>query len=114
MNDLYKSFQSGFSLADIFRQLAKDEEEAKREFHEDNGYFIFNERKGNMSKFNKGSYIIGSVVGDSLSFSQFPKVHTDLVSVKQEAERLAKVNPGKEFIVVQIAGKVQAVGVAWS
>ena len=59
-------------------------------------------------------YIIGSVVGANYSFSTTPKIHATLSLAKAEAERLAKGNTTKRFVVVKIEGTVQATGVAWS
>ena len=60
-----------------------------------------------------GSYIIGSVTGESVSFATTPKVHLSKTDAQAEAERLARANPGKEFILVKVEGRVKVNGVQW-
>lgn len=59
-------------------------------------------------------YVIGSVISDRLSFSSFPKIHKSLAEVRTETERLAKANPGKTFIYLEIVSSCTAGGVVWS
>jgi hypothetical protein len=69
----------------------------------------------NSSATNQKGYIIGSrTVTNNISFATAPKVHDSETSAKREAERLAKANPGKKFVVVQIVGEVVSGGVSWS
>lgn len=60
-----------------------------------------------------GSYIIGSVAGEQVSFNTNPKVHGNKVDAQAEAERLARANPGKEFLLVRVEGRVKVDGVQW-
>ena len=60
-----------------------------------------------------GSYIIGSVSGESISFATTPKIHTNKNEAQAEAERLARSNPGKEFLLVRVEGRVKVDGVQW-
>lgn len=62
----------------------------------------------------KGDFIIGSINGANVSFANQPKVHSNFMSASQEAERLAKSSPGKQFVVVEIKGIVQVQNVVWS
>lgn len=59
-------------------------------------------------------YIIGTRNGANFSFSATPRVHPNEKEAKAEAERLAKSNPGKRFVVVKLVGSVVASGVNWS
>ena len=59
-------------------------------------------------------YTIGSVTLSGLSFSTFPKIHKSLAEVRTETERLAKTNPGKTFVYLEIKGNCTAGGVQWS
>lgn len=62
----------------------------------------------------KNKYIIGSVTSSGVvSFSANPKEHTDQVAAFKEAERLARENPNKEFIVAKIVGQVTTQSVVW-
>lgn len=63
----------------------------------------------------RGNYLIGSVASDGrISFADYPKYHRKQDEAKVEAERLAKANPGKTFIVVMVAGTVVSTGVQWN
>ncbi len=67
-----------------------------------------------MEEQNMAKYIIGTCTNGNFSVSPNPAEHTNLALAKREAERLATVNPGKEFVVLKIEGKVKAQTVAWS
>lgn len=60
-----------------------------------------------------GSYIVGSVAGESISFATTPRVHPTKAEAATEAERLARANPGKEFLLVKVEGRVKVDGVQW-
>lgn len=63
----------------------------------------------------RGNYLIGSIASDGrISFADYPKYHRKQDEAKIEAERLAKANPGKTFIVVMVAGTVVSTGVQWN
>ena len=59
-------------------------------------------------------YIVGSVTLSGLSFAAYPKIHKSLAEVRTETERLAKTNPGKTFVYLEIKGNCTAGGVQWS
>ena len=48
------------------------------------------------------NYIVGSITNGEYSFSRKPAKHSNLRSAELEAERLAKSNPGKKFIVARL------------
>lgn len=60
-----------------------------------------------------GKFIIGSRQGVRMSISSEPKIHTNVNEAKQEAERLARLDPAKAFVVLAVVGEVQAQGIAW-
>ncbi len=60
-----------------------------------------------------GGFIVGSRSGDQFSFSPTPRVHSTLFDAKTEAERLAKLQPAKRFVVMGLMGSVKASGVTW-
>ena len=50
-----------------------------------------------------GGFIIGSFSESTgLSFSSNPTVHVDAASANREVDRLAKLNPNKFFVSVQL------------
>lgn len=59
-------------------------------------------------------FIIGTRDGEGFSVSTRPHIHLSLHEARQEAERLAKTNPNKKFVVMKIEGQVVASGVTWS
>lgn len=63
----------------------------------------------------KGDLIIGSIhkTTGALSFSANPKVQPNFLTASQEAERLAKLNTEKKFVVVEVKGIVSVNNVAW-
>lgn len=58
--------------------------------------------------------IIGSEVNGVLSFSSNPKIHRSWDSAKAEAERLARTNVGKRFVIAELKASVVVGGVNWS
>lgn len=63
----------------------------------------------------RGNYLIGSITNNGgISFAEYPKVHKNQTDAKIEAERLARLNPSKKFLVVMVAGTVIAQGVQWN
>ena len=67
-----------------------------------------------MLRLTNGTFIVGSISDVGLSISKEPKEHATAVIAKREAERLAKSDGSKEFVVLQVVGTVKAVGVTWS
>lgn len=59
-------------------------------------------------------FIIGTVNGANMSISQTPVVHLSELSARQEAERLAKANPGKRFVLMELKGICFVNNVAWN
>jgi hypothetical protein len=59
-------------------------------------------------------YIVGSVTLSGLTFAPYAKIHKSLADVRTETERLAKLNPGKTFVYLEIRGNCTAGGVKWS
>ena len=58
-------------------------------------------------------WILGSVTNGVFSFSQNPKLHLTEATANAEIERLARVNPGKTFVKVQVQAYVTAGGIQW-
>lgn len=53
----------------------------------------------------RNNFIIGSVSADgTLSFSNNPMLHVTASAARAECARLARINPGKLYIFVQLAG----------
>lgn len=53
----------------------------------------------------KHSYIVGSVSAhEGLSVAQTPVIHATIIEARAECQRLAKLNPGKNFIALQLGG----------
>ena len=50
----------------------------------------------------KHSYIVGSVSEAGLSIAEAPVVHANITEARAECARLAKLNPGKNFIALQL------------
>lgn len=71
------------------------------------------EKDMNANSIKTGSFIIGSIGPNGLSFANHPMVHGDSLSAKMEAERLAKSNQGKKFIVVEVKGIAEVANVVW-
>ena len=66
------------------------------------------------------AYIIGAIGNKEAgawsiawSIAKNPVKHNSLSEAKFEAERLAKANPQTKFVVLEIKGAVEAVGVRW-
>lgn len=59
-------------------------------------------------------FIIGTIAGANISISQTPVVHLSELSASLEAERLARANPGKRFILMELKGICFVDNVAWS
>ena len=64
---------------------------------------------------NKGKFIIGSAnkVSGEMSMSANPRVHKTMQEAMQEAERLAKLDQTKKFIIFTIGRNVTVDGVVW-
>ena len=75
---------------------------------------FLNVMENEMNDLQRGKYIIGSVTVHGISFAPKPKVHSTMPEAQAEAERLARTNPGKEFFVARIEGRVVASGVRWN
>lgn len=78
---------------------------------------IMQQRRVDMTKneVRTGTFIVGSISSaGEISFSSTPRVHETHQEARLEAERLAKNNPGKEFLVSEIKGRVRANAVNWS
>lgn len=61
-----------------------------------------------------GNFIVGSIDAQGkFSATSSPKLHLSRDSAKAESERLAKLNPAKSFVVLEISGIVQASNVVW-
>lgn len=58
-------------------------------------------------------FMIGTVQGTALSFAKTPTIHTTEASVKSEAERLARLQPGIKFVIVKVCNVVVASSVSW-
>lgn len=67
----------------------------------------------NANSIKTGGFIIGSIGPNGLSFANHPMVHGDSLSAKMEAERLAKTNQGKKFVVVEVKGIAEVANVVW-
>lgn len=67
----------------------------------------------NANEIKRGDFIVGSIGVNGLSFANHPKIHKDSLSAKLEAERLAKTNQGKKFVVVEVKGVVEVANVVW-
>ena len=63
------------------------------------------------SPFKK--YVIGTVRGNSLSFSSNPKIHDSRTDADSEALRLAHTAPGTRFAVCQVVSTVCIGEVSW-
>lgn len=57
-------------------------------------------------KDDNGKFIIGTIDGQTVSFSNTPRVHESYQQVTDEAERLARSNPSKTFIVAKLIEQV--------
>ena len=63
---------------------------------------------------NRGNYIIGSLDRFCrFSAAANPMLHTTVEAVRKEAERLAKLDTSKSFVVLEVKGIVEASGVNW-
>ena len=70
--------------------------------------YDLNPMRTNLSNSNienhvrKHSYIVGSMSESGLSIAEAPVVHATLIEARAECARLAKINPGKNFIALQL------------
>ena len=67
------------------------------------------------SDVSKG-YIVGSSgqgASVSWSVSALPRIHASETEAKAEAERLAKLTPGKTYVVLEVKGRVTSNAVTW-
>lgn len=74
---------------------------------------------GSLQKTTKvadtGKYIVASFSqNEGHSLSQRPYEHTSLREASQEAERLATMNKGTTYVVLEVKGSVTATGHVWS
>lgn len=60
-----------------------------------------------------GDIVIGTVTNGSVSISSDPMIHLDTNSANAEAERLAKLKPGVDYVVFQVRGSVSVNGISW-
>ena len=58
-------------------------------------------------------YVIARIVHGSPSFSSGPKVHTDVMSARDEALRLAGLYPGVEFMIFKANSSVSTGSTVW-
>ena len=71
-------------------------------------------------KMKSGNWIVGSIIpADTynirgISLSRSPRQHSTKKEAVIEAERLARTEPGKEFVVLKIEGIVVAQNTVWS
>jgi hypothetical protein len=63
-------------------------------------------------KMNKG-FIVGSITNGVYSFSPKPMVHCGEQQARNEVERLARSNPGKEFVYLEIKASCVTNTVTW-
>lgn len=62
-----------------------------------------------------GQFIVGSLRADkSLSFSDRPVIHLTEDVARTEVARLAKANPGKEYVYLRVLGAAKAQDVVWA
>lgn len=60
-------------------------------------------------------WIVGTVTTDGqYNFAPRPRLHETEASVNEEAERLARINPGQTYVKVRLEGQVVAGGINWS
>lgn len=52
----------------------------------------------------EGNFIVGSFEGTSFSISSQPVIHTTAYSARAECDRLARNNPGKMYVFLQLKG----------
>lgn len=78
---------------------------------------VIKKEPNEMQNLKNGDIIIGSQLkaGGAVSFSSSPKVQPNIIVANQEAERLAKMNTEKKFVVVKVMGvaSVPTPGVKW-
>lgn len=87
-------------VADIHRMFARqDEIEQRKQLQKE-------------QKMNKG-FIVGSITNGCYSFSPKPMVHCSEQQARNETERLARSNPGKEFVYLEIKGTCVTNTVTW-
>ena len=67
-----------------------------------------------------GNWVVGSIIpadtynADGISLSRSPRHHPSKKSAQDEAERLARLEVGKKFVVLKIEGIVVAQNTVWS
>jgi hypothetical protein len=65
----------------------------------------------------KGNYLIGSLshngAAAEFSASKTPALHSNKILACNEAERLARLTPGKRFVVMEVVGVVEVAAVKW-
>lgn len=71
--------------------------------------------KNEMQNLKKDDIIIGSQlkVGGAVSFAKEPKVQANIVIAHDEAERLAKLDNTKKFVVVKVMGVCSVQNTHW-
>lgn len=60
-----------------------------------------------------GDIVIGSVTNGTVSINSDPMIHVDMNSANVEAERLARLKPGVDYVVFQVRGAVSVNGINW-
>jgi hypothetical protein len=73
------------------------------------------EGENEMQNLKKGDLIIGSQLkaGGAISFAKEPKVQPNFIIASGEAERLAKLDPAKKFVVVEVKGVCSVQSTIW-
>lgn len=81
------------------------------------GYISGFKRKEDMKT---GQFIVGSIIqadannAEGISLARSPRPHQSKMLAMNEAERLARLEPGKRFVVLKLEGIVVAQGTVWS
>lgn len=57
-----------------------------------------------VKNIKEGNFIVGSFDGANFSVSYKPAVHGTSASARQECDRLARANPGKMYVFLQLKG----------
>ena len=57
-----------------------------------------------IKNIKEGNFIVGSFDGTNFSISYQPAVHSTSAAARQECDRLARANPGKMYVFLQLKG----------